>query len=174
VAPSNLPEPANLRQAWAEYIIGLPNITGAPFEYWGTLTYQDHAEIPRGHVEDIVARRFRYFTGEINKRIYGKRWIRSGKGVWGAIATEKLLDYPHHHFIMGGDGLRTNLRRLDLMDMWEKISSMWSKEKVGGWARCQDYRGEAGARYIVKYVGKGGQVDVFAGSQLRDRLKLKA
>jgi hypothetical protein len=86
--------------------------------------------------------------------------------VWGAIATEKLLDYPHHHFVMGGDGLRMNLRRLDIMDMWETA--------FGGWARVQDYKGQAGARYIVKYVGKGGQVDVFAGSQLRDRLKLKA
>lgn len=166
MTPPNLSEPVNLRQAWAEYIIGLPNVTGSPFEYWGTLTYKDHAEIPRGHVEDIVARRFRYFTGELNKRIYGKRFIRYGKGVWGAVATEKLLDYPHHHFIMGGDGLRMNLRRLDLMDIWE--------EAFGGWARVQDYKGQAGARYIVKYVGKGGQVDVFAGTALRDRLKLKA
>lgn len=81
----------------------------------------------------------------------------------GVVATEKLLDYPHHHFIMGGKGLRAGLRRLDMMDMWEGL--------FGGWARVKDYRGQAGIRYIVKYVGKGGQVDVFAGAGMRKRLK---
>ena len=158
-----LPQRDTLRQAWAAYLIRLPEIVGAPYEYWGSLTYKDHAEIPRGHVEGIVARRFRYFTGQVNQRIYGRRWIRSGKGVWGVVATEKLLDYPHHHFIMGGEGLRQGIRRLDMMDLWEEL--------YGGWARVKDYKGQAGARYIVKYVGKGGQVDVFAGAALRDRLK---
>ena len=165
MTPPTLSEPANLRQAWAEYIIRLPEIAGAPFEYWGHLTYKNAEEIPAHHAEDIVARRFRYFTGEINKRLYGKRWIRKGAGVWGAIATEKHISgYPHHHFIMGGEGLRAGLRRLEIKDMWGNLF---------GFARVWDYQGEAAARYITKYVTKGGQVDVFAGPALRDRLKLK-
>lgn len=71
------------RQAWGAYLLGLPEIVQAPYEYWGSLTYKDHAEIPRGHVEDIVARRFRYFVRQINERLYGKRWERKGEGVWG-------------------------------------------------------------------------------------------
>ena len=155
--------PQITRQAWAEYLIGLPKIIGAPFEFWGTLTYKNAEEIPAHHAEDITSRRFKYYTGEINKRLYGKRWIRSGKSVWGAIATEKHLSgYPHHHFLMGGEGLRAGLRRLDLMDMWEHLF---------GYARVQDYKGSAAARYITKYVSKGGIVDVYAGAKVRDQLQ---
>lgn len=151
-APS-IPEPQSIRQAWAEYIIRLPEIVGQPYEYWGTLTYRKAEEIPAHHAQDIVERRFRYFAKEINSRIYGKRWERNGKGIYGAIATEKHLSgYPHHHFIMGGAGLRAGIRRLDIMDLWEKL---W------GYARCQDYRGAAAARYITKYVSKGGAIDVY-------------
>jgi len=163
VAPPNLPEANTLRQEWATYIAALPTITGEPYEYWGTLTYKDHAEIPRNHAGDIISRRFNFFVGEINKRVYGKRWMRSGAGVWGTVANEKILDYPHHHFIMGGAGLRANLRRLDLMDMWE--------DAFKGWARCEDYKGAAAAQYITKYVNKGGTVDIFAGARTRSKIK---
>lgn len=151
--------PSTLRQAWMDYLARLPSIVGQPFEYVGHLTYRDHADIPRHHMEAITARRFHHFTAEINRRLYGKRWMRSGKGVWGAIATEKIPDFPHHHFIMGGEGLRANLRRLDIMDMWEELH---------GIARVTDYRGEAAVRYLTKYVTKGGIVDVFAGPRERD------
>jgi len=155
--------PEGTRQAWAAYLIRLPQIIGEPYEYWGTLTYKNAEEMPAHHAEDITSRRFRYFTGEINRRLYGKRWIRSGKGVWGAIATEKHLSgYPHHHFLMGGEGLRAGLRRLDLMDMWDNLF---------GIARVQDYRGTAAPRYLVKYINKGGIVDVYAGARVREKLK---
>lgn len=164
VAPTNLPEANTLRQEWMGYLVVLPTIIGKPYEYVGHLTYKDHADIPRHHMADIVERRFRYFVRQVNERVYGKRWMRQGKGVFGAIATEKIPDFPHHHFIMGGEGLRANLRRLDIMDMWEQ-------ELQHGIARVTDYRGEAAARYLTKYVTKGGIVDIFAGP--RDRYKLK-
>ncbi len=160
--PSTLPDPANPRQAWADYITRIPEIVGLPYEYWGTLTYRDHADIPRHHQADIVAKRFRWFTGEINKVVYGKRWIRSGKGIFGAVATEKIPDFPHHHFIVGGEGLRLGIKRLEIMDMWHKHF---------GIARCQDYKGQAAPWYITKYVSKGGIVDVFAAPRDRDKLK---
>jgi len=159
---ANLPELTDPRQAWAEYITRIPTIVGRPYEYVGHFTYKDHAEIPRHHQADICARRWSYFVGEINKRLYGKRWIRSGKGIFGAIATEKIPDFPHHHAILGGEGLREGLRRLDIMDMWDELH---------GIARVTDYRGEAAARYLTKYVCKGGLVDVFASP--RDRAKVK-
>jgi hypothetical protein len=49
------------------------------------------------------------------------------------------------------------------MDMWE--------DAFGGWVRITDYRGEAAAVYLTKYVTKGGLVDVFASSRDRDRIK---
>lgn len=163
----NYPSPgiprSTLYQAWTQYTISLPEIVGKPYEYWGSLTYKDHAEIPVHHMEGIVSRRFRFFMSEVNKRIYGKRWIRTGKGVWGVYATEKIPDYPHHHFLMGGEGLRANLKRLEIMNMWEGF--------FGGWARVQDYRGEGNARYLCKYVSKGGIMDIFAPPMLRAKLK---
>jgi hypothetical protein len=148
---------------WANFITAIPDKVGEPFEYWGHLTYRNAEEIPSRHAEDVTARRFAYFVGEINKIVYGKRWMREGNSVWGALATEKHLSgYPHHHFIMGGQGLRQSVRRLTLMDMWDELY---------GIARVRDYKGQAAARYITKYVTKGGIVDVFLGAKMRDRLK---
>jgi hypothetical protein len=48
------------------------------------------------------------------------------------------------------------------MDMW---GALW------GFARVRDYAGQAGARYIVKYINKGGIVDVYAAPG--QTLKLK-
>lgn len=159
--PTGTNPPSTIRQAWMDYFARLPSIIGEPFEYVGHLTYRDHADIPRHHMAAIVERRFHSFTGELNRRVYGKRWIRTGSGVWGILATEKIPDFVHHHFIMGGAGLRANLRRLDIMDMWEERH---------GIARITDYRGEAAVRYLTKYVTKGGQVDVFAAAKVRDRV----
>ena len=163
MAPTNLSQANTLRQGWLGYIASLPEIIGSPYEYWGTLTYKDHAEIPRQHSSDIITRRFNYFIRIINEKLYGKRWMRQGKGVFGVVANEKAQDYPHHHFIMGGIGLRAGMRRLDLMDTWEDIYK--------GWARCEDYKGDAAAKYLTKYITKGGTVDVYATP--RDRQKLK-
>lgn len=160
--PPTVSEPANTRQAWMSYVLALPQVIGRPYEYVLHLTYRDHAEIPRQHQADITARRFRYFIGEVNREIYGNRWIRRGDGIFGAVATEKIPDFPHHHAIVGGEGLRKGIRRLDLMDMWAELY---------GIARCSDYRGESAARYLCKYVTKGGLVDVFAGPRDRERIK---
>ena len=164
MAPHNLPQANTLRQEWGGYIQSVPSLLGKPYEYVGHLTYQDHADIPRHHQADILARRFNYFVRQINERLYGKRWMRQGKGVFGAMAIEKVPDFPHHHFIMGGEGLRAGLRRLDIMDMWEQ-------ELQHGIARITDYRGEAAARYLVKYITKGSIVDVFASPGQRAKLK---
>ena len=95
--------------------------------------------------------------------VYGKRWMRAGAGVWGAYAIEKIPDYPHIHFLMGGAGLRAGIKRLEIMNISE---GLW-----GGYNRVSDCTGEAASRYIVKYVNKGGIVDVWAGAKVRDKLK---
>lgn len=163
VTPIFLPRQHTLRQAWGEYIARLPEIIGEPFEYWGTLTYRSAEELPARHAEDITSRRVGYFIGQVNTAIYGRRWKRKGESVWGAVATEKHLSgYPHHHLIMGGAKLRQTLKRLQIMDMWDNLY---------GIARIADYKGEAGAKYIVKYVGKGSVIDVFGGDNVRAKLK---
>lgn len=164
MAPPNLPEATTLRQEWGGYIQSLPLVIGKPYEYVGHLTYQDHADIPRHHQAAIVERRFNYFVRQINERLYGKRWMRQGKGVFGAMAIEKIPDFPHHHFIIGGEGLRVGMRRLDLMDMWER-------DLGHGIARVTDYRGEAAARYLVKYITKGSIVDIFTAPGTRHKLQ---
>lgn len=149
---------AEYRHAWADYLITMPDRMGSGFEYWGTLTYRNAEEMPSRHAKDITERRFKFFLGLINKNIYGNRWKRQRKGVWGAYCTElHMSGFPHHHFIMGGDGLRVNMRRLSMMDIWDKYF---------GIARIWDYKGQGAARYLTKYVTKGGVVDVFKGGLL--------
>ncbi len=116
-------------------MLQLPLIIGGPYEYVGHFTYRDAEEIPTRHAEDIVRKRFAYFVGEVNKVVYGKRWMRKGLGVWGAMAIEKHLSgFPHHHAIIGGDGLRQGIKRVEMMNIWDEHF---------GIARVWDYRGEA-------------------------------
>jgi hypothetical protein len=153
----------SLKQSWQEYLFRLPEIIGGPYEYVGHFTYRDAEEIPPRHAEDVVRKRFAYFVVEVNKMVYGKRWMRKGMGIWGAMAIEKHLSgYPHHHAIFGGDGLRRGIKRVEMMNIWDEHF---------GIARVWDYRGEAAAKYLCKYVTKGGVVDVWASAQARTRLK---
>jgi len=138
-------------------------IIGGPYEYVGHFTYRDAEDIPSRHAEDVVRKRFAYFVGEVNKVVYGKRWIRKGQGIWGAMAIENHLSgYPHHHAIFGGDGLRLGIKRIEMMNIWDEHF---------GIARVWDYKGDAAARYLCKYVCKGGVVDVWASARSRARLK---
>lgn len=173
MAPTNLlPPPGMLRQEWAMYITRLPEMIGDPCEYWGHLTYPQGESLPPHHQTEIANRRFRYFVRMLNERLYGKRWMRQGDSVWGAVATEgHLSGYPHHHFVMGGVGLRKTLRRLDIKDIW---SNLFADKKNGyAIARVWDYPGEAAGRYVSKYVAKGSQLDIFYGRNVRDRINPK-
>lgn len=113
-----------LKRTWQDYLFQLPEIIGGRYEYVGHFTYRDAEEIPPRHAEDVVRKRFAYFVGEVNKVDYGKRWMRKGKGTWGAMAIEKHLSgYPHHHAIICGDGLREGIKRVEMMNIWSVVEA---------------------------------------------------
>lgn len=156
---------SDIRQAWVQYILSLPARIGTPYEYVGHFTYRDAEEINPHHAAAITTKRFGYFVHLLNTHLYGNRYKRRGEGVWGAIATElSTKGYPHHHAILGGAELRRGIKRLELMDMWDESY---------GIARVTDYRGEAAARYLTKYITKQADavIDVFAPPRVREQLR---
>jgi hypothetical protein len=159
----NVSQPKTLRQAWEKYISCLPEIMGQPYEYFGSFTYRDAEEIPSRHAEDIVRKRFSWFLVNVNEAIYGRRWKRQSKGVWGVMATEKHLSgYPHHHAIVGGENLRAQMKYVEMEDIWRNLY---------GIAKVRNYRGKSADKYMCKYVSKGGIVEPFHTAMGRANLK---
>jgi hypothetical protein len=97
-------------------------------------------------------KRFRRFTRDINRALYGRRYGDEGAGVpWVRGIEYQKRDVIHFHGLYGG-GVSA-LRRLTYMDLWSKSN---------GFARIYPYDGKEGALfYMTKYVFKGGDMDIY-------------
>jgi hypothetical protein len=95
---------------------------------------------------------FRVWVSKINRRLFGVRWSKYGRGVRWARASElQARGALHYHVLMGGDGLADE-RRLDWMDEWNKLA---------GFARIEVPESTgAVVNYCSKYVTKDGQIDL--------------
>lgn len=127
-----------------------------PFAWYGHLTFKDHI-----HPEE-ANKRFQRWLRKINEHLFGKRYRRYGEGVYCFRALEwQKRGVIHFHFLMGGGVER--LRRLTYMDLWAAKN---------GWARIYPYDPDQGAaRYVSKYVAKGGEVDPFFPPAALDRFR---
>jgi hypothetical protein len=126
------------------------------WSWYGHFTHR--AATDRGYGGSVhpeaADKRFRKFLKELNTRIYGRRYAnKRNKGVLVARSTEMggrggLL---HYHALLGG--IPQEVRRFDLMDLWNEIA---------GYARIYEYdRNLGGAAYLSKsaYAWKRGEVD---------------
>ena len=99
-------------------------------------------------------KRFRYLVSTINRHLYGPRWAkkqaRDGVGVrWVCASEPQRRGVIHFHALMAGVG---DVRRLGVMDEWYRIA---------GIARIEEPKQhDAVARYVSKYVVKGGEIDM--------------
>lgn len=138
-----------LRESWVSLIKRYE-----PFAWYGHLTFKDHV-----HPEQ-ADKRFRRWLNKINETLFGLRYRKHGEGVYGFKAIEhQRRGVIHFHFLMGGGVER--LRRLTYMDLWAAEN---------GWARIYPYDSNQGAaRYVSKYVLKGGEIDPFFSPAARGR-----
>lgn len=139
ILPSILPDP-RLRDAWAELLCRWP------WDWFATLTFRGD---PHPEQADKV---FRVWVSKLNRRLYGVRWSKYGKGLRWIRATElQRRGVIHYHALLGGDRLAQE-RRLDWMDEWDRLA---------GHARIEVPE-SAGAvvSYCSKYVVKGGEIDM--------------
>jgi len=135
--------PAPTRQevvldAWTEFV------DRWLWEWMLHLTFRDHVHPER------AGKLFRVLVSKVNRDLYGPRWYKKRAGIrWVRGLEYQKRGVIHFHALFAGV---RSLRRLTYMDWWEEAA---------GYARIQPIESQRGAiRYIVKYVAKGGEVDL--------------
>jgi len=100
------------------------------------------------------------WLAKVNEAAFGKRWRRRGKGVLWARGIEfQRRGSVHFHALLARVG---EVRRLAMMDEWSSLA---------GWARIRPVEHpDRVAKYVAKYVAKGGEIDL-GGPGLADEPK---
>jgi hypothetical protein len=130
-----------IRESWVEFL------SRYPMQWFCTLTFRNSVHPERAF------KVFRLWVNEINRSLYGKRWVQRGQGVYWFLAWEyQKRGVLHFHALVGDtENLNNRARRLAWMDRWFEL---------GGIARIEDIKNRAAIdRYVSKYVVKGGQID---------------
>lgn len=128
-----------LKQAWAE-LLGRWS-----WEWFCTLTFA------RVNVHPEQADKcWRVWIAMTNREVYGRNYNRRGKGVrWVRALEFQQRGAIHFHALLAGV---KRLRRLTMMDRWEKLA---------GFARVEAVREQERARkYVAKYVAKNCEIEV--------------
>lgn len=131
-----------LRDAWARFLSPIP------FQWFATLTFEMNVH------PEAAFKRYRRFTNEINRELYGRRWEKQPHGgIHWIVATERQKrGVVHLHALMGDlNDLNLIARRLTWMDRWDEMA---------GFARIEAiHSGDAAIRYVTKYVIKDGDIE---------------
>lgn len=131
-----------LRNAWADWLSAIP------FQWFLTLTFETNVH------PEAALKRFKRFTNDLNRSLYGRRWMRKPPGgVFWVVAVERQKrGVVHLHALMGDQNdLNELARRLTWMDAWNEIA---------GYARIEAIKSEAAVlRYVTKYVVKDGDIE---------------
>jgi hypothetical protein len=131
-----------LRDAWAEF---LSPIT---FQWFATLTFETNVH------PEAALKRYRRFTNEINRSLYGRRWEKHAQGGihWIVALERQRRGVVHLHALMGDlNDLNQITRRLRWTDRWHEMA---------GFARIEAIRSDdAALRYVTKYVVKDGEIE---------------
>jgi len=139
--PDFFPKSA-LRDAWAGFL------SPYAFQWFATLTFESNVH------PEAALKRWRRFTNEINRKLYGRRWMQRPNGGlhWVAAIERQKRGVVHLHALLGDDrDLNLIARRLSWMDYWHSIA---------GFARIEAIRSDdAVVRYVTKYVIKDGDIE---------------
>lgn len=140
-----LTQSQKLRAAWVGWISGLET-----WEWYCHFTFREAVHPEQSN------RRYLRFMREINRSLFGRRYGDKGLGVpWVRGLEWQKRDVIHFHALFGG-GVGV-LRRLTYMDRWNHEN---------GFARILPYDNKKGAiYYMVKYVLKGGEIDLYIPSK---------
>lgn len=125
------------------------------WEWFCTLTFEQLRVHP-----ERADKCFRVWLAKVNEAAFGKRWRRRGKGVLWARGIEfQRRGSVHFHALLARVG---EVRRLAMMDEWSSLA---------GWARIRPVEHpDRVAKYVAKYVAKGGEIDL-GGPGLADEPK---
>lgn len=164
------------------------------WQWYNTLTFTEDI-----HPEQ-ADKYYRRWVRRLNENFWGKRFRRYGKGItWIRGLEFQKRGTLHFHSLFAGlpEFLNEEVNktmRFQSMKIWEAIGNRKKKEdkilpslynkpsvlKRGceayesktGFARVYPYK-EGACEYISKYVSKGGELDIFIGSdQVKERLEI--
>lgn len=122
---------------------------------------------PRPKERDIhpehAHKTFRYYVAVLNRKLYGPRWHKQGKGIAYAYAAEQQSrDVIHFHCLLSSPLLnelhRAGWYRQPDGRMAHEMNELWNQ--MAGFARIEPVDAQdAVQRYVSKYVSKGGEID---------------
>lgn len=149
-----LPEYAktsDLREAWVK-LLGEFH-----WDLFGTLTFRNDTH------PEAALKLFRLFVSQLNRKLYGPRWSKHGKGIAWCVALERQLrGVLHLHCLLA----EPELTRL-LKSSWFKENGHWANalneswNQLAGFARIEPIKqAQLVAGYVSKYVVKGGEIDL--------------
>jgi hypothetical protein len=113
------------------------------WDWFCTLTF------PQDVHPEAADKRFRAFVMQLNRALYGRRWLKHGQGVQWARALEyQGRGAIHYHALLTGT---SGLRPRDCAALWHTRA---------GFARIEPIRDTVAVlRYFGKYVLRGGELD---------------
>jgi hypothetical protein len=114
------------------------------WEWFCTLTF-------RGIVHPGAAdKRFRRFVMQLNRVLYGRRWLKHGQGIrWVRALEYQRRGAIHYHVLFAGVSGR---RPHDCVRMWNDLAGSAQIEPIRDMT--------ASLYYLTKYVHRGGKLDV--------------
>jgi hypothetical protein len=152
---------SGLRDAWVK-LLGEFH-----WDLFGTLTFRNDTH------PEAALKLFRLFVSQLNRKLYGPRWSKHGKGIGWCVALERQLrGVLHLHCLLA----EPELTRL-LKSSWFKENGHWANalneswNALAGFARIEPIKhAELVAGYVSKYVIKGGEIDL-GGPLMQRRLE---
>lgn len=141
---------ARLHNCWTEFVRRFE------WHWFCTMTFRN-----RIHPE-AADKRFRLFVSKLNRKLFGPRWHRKRAETiyWVRGLEYQKRDVIHFHALLGcrGKDLNHHAIRRYWSDTWNELA---------GFARIEVVRsGADAARYITKYVTKGGEIDLSPNIQV--------
>lgn len=120
------------------------------WQWFCTLTFRDMV-----HPES-ADKRFRTLISKLNRELFGPRWSKKPNetAYWTRGIEYQKRDVLHFHALVGchSRDLNSCTTRRQWADEWNELA---------GFARIEKIRSaKEAARYVTKYVTKGGQIDL--------------
>lgn len=152
-AQANEGASTDLRGAWGEFL-----------GRWSWDLFGNHTFRQDAHPE-AAFKLFRVFVSMLNRKLYGPRWHKHGKGIrWVCAMERQRRGVVHFHSLLASpelvELLKSSWRPAPVAGHYEnEILELWND--LAGFARIEPIQSAAAVQgYVSKYVVKGGEIEL--------------
>lgn len=142
----------DLRGAWID-LLGR-----WPWDLFGNHTFREDVH------PEAAFKAFRLFISMLNRKLYGPRWHKRGKGIrWVCAMERQARGVVHFHSLLASPELVELLKSSwspDEEGRWQnEVLELWNS--LAGFARIEPIKNDDLVRgYVSKYVVKGGEIEL--------------